>query len=84
MPVISLSNREERKIHSTCALYQDFSVVAKFEVEGSGAERVETLEAVETSVERVMVALLALWIHGVFAMVELSSHFWKAHIYLRF
>lgn len=51
------------------------SVEAEFEVEGSRTEWIETLEAVEASME--VPLLLALWIHGVFSMVELCSHFYK-------
>lgn len=49
------------------------SIKAKFKVKGSGAKRVESLEAVEASVE--VVLLLALGIHGVLTVVELGSHF---------
>lgn len=49
------------------------SVEAKFKVKGSGAKRIESLEAVEASVE--VVLLLALRIHRVLTVVELGSHF---------
>lgn len=56
-----------------CAGYAP-SVEAKFEAERSGAERIEALEALEASVE--VMLLLTLWIHGVFSVVKLGSHFW--------
>lgn len=49
------------------------SIEAKFKIKGSGAKRVESLEAMEASVE--VVLLLALGIHGVLTVVELGSHF---------
>lgn len=51
------------------------SVEAEFEVEGSRTKRIETLEAVEASME--IALLLALWIHGVLSVVKLGSHFYK-------
>lgn len=51
------------------------SVKAKFEAERpGGAERIESLEAVEASVE--VMVLLTLWIHGIFSVVKLGSHLW--------
>ena len=49
------------------------SVEVEFKVEGSRAEWIETLEAVEASVEVLM--MLALWIHGILSVVKLGSHF---------
>lgn len=49
------------------------SIEAEFKVEGSRAKWIETLEAVEASVE--VALLLALRIHGVLSVVKLGSHF---------
>lgn len=74
----SLSSREaDTEVRSSCACWWDFSVEVKFKVKGSGAKRIETLESVKTSVKGVMMTLLALWIHWVFSVVKLGSHFWK-------
>lgn len=63
----------KRKKFSSCAGNAS-SIKAKFEAERSRAEWIESLEAVEASVE--VVLLLTLWIHGVFSVVKLGSHFW--------
>lgn len=77
--MISLLNREENTKNplQLCWTWAS-SVKVEFKVEGSGAEWIETLEALEASVEVMMVmTLLALRVHGVLAVVELGSHLWK-------
>lgn len=79
LPLISLFNRKDfrkggKKIFFGRARVKLPSIEAEFEVEGSGAERVEPLEAVEASVEALLL-LLALRVHWVLAVVELGSHF---------
>ena len=78
MPVTSLLNREEntKEIAPAVPDTSSSSVEVEFKVEGSRAKRIETLEALEASVEvmMMMVTLLALRIHGVFAVVKLGSH----------
>lgn len=63
----------KKKNISSCARYAS-SIKAKFKAERSGAEWIESLEAVEASVE--VVLLLTLWIQGVFSVVKLGSLFW--------
>lgn len=48
---------------------------AEFKIEWSRAKWIETLEAVEASME--VVLLLAFWVHGVLSMVKLRSHFYR-------
>lgn len=75
---ISLLKIERKTLKSNPAVLdkRSASVEAELEVKGSRAKRVESLEAVEASVEvlMVMVTLLALRVHGVFTVVKLGSH----------
>lgn len=57
------------------------SIMTELEAEGSRAERVESLEGVEAVEVLVTVAtLLALRVHGVLALVKLTSHFCRKKI----
>lgn len=52
-------------------------VEAEFEVKWPRTERIESLEVVPATVEVLMVmspTLLTLWIHGILALVKLTSH----------
>lgn len=52
-------------------------VEAEFEIKWPRTERIESLEVVPATVEVLMVmspTLLTLWIHGILALVKLTSH----------
>lgn len=51
-------------------------VEVEFKAEGSRTKGIETLESMETSMSMV-VTLLALWVHGIFTVVELGSLLYK-------
>lgn len=72
IPVISTLNKMDHVLQ-LCRVSAS-SVVVEFKVEGSGAKRIEALEALVASVEvMMMLSLLALWIHGILPLVELCS-----------
>lgn len=66
-------NRDENLNILQLCWIQVPSVEVEFKVERSWAKWVETLET-SMKVLMMMMTLLALWIHGVFPVVKLSSH----------